>query len=324
MPAPTISGELGLTTGTNPLSVSLDWSGATVTGTVENYEVLLLKPPITRLTSDELSGWATVVSSDTRTLTFTDDSHDGALSVNTLYFGMVRPVNSDGKSQEWLIKSITTPHTKPAWPANPGPKITVLNSDGFTVSWKAATRNPEQYRVAVYQKSPFRLVKHAIVDPPLLSVDIDGLEEKTDYHVIVVATNDGGASRHIQIDTRTEADPTVAPVMSGGITLKPGFEKVNVAWSAATGVVWKYEVQSTPVKNPPLPVGERWGSYDYVEVDGTDESDNPVTDVDITRLKGDTAYWFRVRAYNGPADARNYSGYVPSDAGESATADSEE
>jgi len=207
------------------------------------------------------------------------------LTANTTYFYRVRAYNTGGTSgNSNTITAATLPNAPAAPTANAATSIT---STSFTANWSSSS-GATGYRLDVSTSNTFSSFVSGFSDLDVgnvLSKSVTGLSANTTYFYRVRAYNTGGTSGNSNtITVATLPNAPAAPTANAATSITSSSFTAN--WSSASGATgYRLDVSTS----------NTFSSF----VSGFQDLDvGNVLSQSVTGLGGNTAYFYRVRAYN--------------------------
>jgi parallel beta-helix repeat protein len=217
------------------------------------------------------------------------------LSANTSYYYRVRAYNTGGTSASSNTISLTTLLNPPAPPsapvANSATKITLTT---FTANWNAVS-GATGYKLDVATDNSFTNYLTGYNNKAILNSTNDsvgGLTANTTYYYRVRASNSGGSSANSgTITVTTLANPPLPPVCTSASAITQTSFAAN--WnSSATASGYSLDVSPD-------------NSFTTFVTGYNNKDLGNVTNTAVTGLSLNTAYYYRVRAYNSGGTSDN-------------------
>ncbi|MCP4137737.1 MAG: hypothetical protein GY754_42630 [bacterium] len=204
---------------------------------------------------------------------------DSGLTPDTTWFYRVRAYNDIGNSAYSNIADTTTPDVAPADPA--GLTALAVSASEITISWTDNSGNESGFRV---ERSPdgSAFTEITTVAANATSYADSGLTPDTAWFYRVRAYNDIGNSAYS--NTANAATPDVVPADPAGLTASAvSASEITISWNDNSGNESGFRIERSPD-------GSAFTEITTVAANVTSYAD--------TGLTPDSAYFYRVRAYN--------------------------
>jgi large repetitive protein len=243
-----------------------------------------------------VTGYQDLNVGDVRTYSIT------GLTAGITYYYRLRANNVSGTSSNSLTTTLTTIPAAPGGLTAPAPNI---NNSDFTAMWNSTT-GATGYKLDVSTVSNFASFVSGYSDLELgnvTSYSVIGLTGSTDYYFRVRAYNTGGTSPSSAASAKITTSADAAGALTATAASTFGETSFRANWNAYTGA-------GGPVTSYKIDVS---GTSDFTSlVAGWNNTDvGNVLNYNInTGLTAGTVYYYRVKAYNGGAQAGNTSNTI--------------
>jgi len=219
------------------------------------------------------------------------------LNYETTYFWQVRAVNDSGASDwsnSWSFTTRQEPLSPPdvPEPASPGNGAAEVSASP-EISWNESV-DAESYRLQVAGSSNFGQDMQDFQDVQDLSVQVTGLDYRTEYFWRVQAVNGAGTSEWSEIWSFTTREEPLQPPAAPGL-VSPENDATNVALS----LVFRWN-ESEDADSYLFQITSSGSSFSSDINEFTDVTSNEMS---LDGLEPSTVYNWRVKAVNGAGDS---------------------
>jgi parallel beta-helix repeat protein len=217
------------------------------------------------------------------------------LAINTSYYYRIRAYNTGGTSASSNVVTLTTLLNPPALPSAPvANSATKITQTSFLANWNTVS-GATGYKLDVATDNSFTNYLTGYNNKAILnstSDSVGGLTVNTIYYYRVRASNSGGSSANSgTITVTTLANPPLPPVCTSASAITQTSFTAN--WNS-----------STTASGYRLDISTNNGFTSFVS--GYNDKDvGNLTNATVTGLSLNTAYYYRIRAYNSGGSSDN-------------------
>ena len=203
------------------------------------------------------------------------------LSSSTLYLYRVRAYNTGGNSSYSNTASATT--FPPAPNAPTALDATTISFSQINLIWTDNSTNEDSFRIERSLNLLSGYTPIASVGANVTSYANTGLSSSTEYFYRVLAKNTGGLSAYTNVDSATTdpAPPNAPSVLTANAASN---DQINLSWTDNSSDETGFRIEIATVSGGP-----------FTEITTVGAN---VTTYASTGLDPNTAYFYRVRAYN--------------------------
>ena len=206
------------------------------------------------------------------------------LSPNTQYFVRAYATDNEGTTYGNEISFVTMAIPIPEAPGNLA--ADAESSSKITISWTDNSNNEEGFKIERSPDGSTNWVEIATVEANMTNFSNMGLSPSTQYCYRVRAFNAGGNSEPSGTAcTTTKSDVTVPSAPTNLAADAESSSQITINWTDNSDNETGFEIERSPD-----------GSTGWVEITDVGEGITMFTDIGLTPS---TAYYYRVRAYNG-------------------------
>ncbi len=227
------------------------------------------------------TGWAQIGTAPKNAIAFINTG----LATNTTYYYRVRGTNPEGDGAYGSIVNATTLPLPPAAPT--GLTAVAASTTQIDVSWSDNAGNELGFRIeGSADGSSWSQI--ATVGANVTTYSATGLTPNTSYFYRVRAYNAGGNSGYS--NTANTATLAALPAAPSALTATAATSaQINLAWTDNAGNETGFKIERSPN-----------GSSSWTQIATTGAN---VTTYTSTGLGANTAYYYRVRSYNGTGNS---------------------
>jgi phosphodiesterase/alkaline phosphatase D-like protein len=217
------------------------------------------------------------------------------LTASTTYYYRIRAYNAGGTSSNSNIIPVTTTLNPPSPPSAPGAiSASGIIQTSFTANWNSSS-TATGYRLDISANSSFDSFVTGYNNKDVnnvLTFNVTGLIQNTQYYYRVRAYNSGGSSASSNtISALTLPDPPAAPVASAASDILQTEFTSN--WSSsATATGYRLDIATDNI-------------FTNVVTGYNDLDAGNITSYSVSGLTANTTYYYRVRAYNTGGTSEN-------------------